>query len=102
MAGRVESDAGSFALPYEVLVGRDSDIIDKYQIVKLPRLIIVAQGGTISFTERFVPYDKLKEEVIKAEAKKPRPAKEVAKTKTKKPKPKAKAPTGTEPKPQPK
>jgi hypothetical protein len=102
MAGRVESDAGSFGLPYDVLVGRDSDIIDKYQIVKLPRLIIVAQGGTISFTERYVPYDKLKEEVIKAEAKKPKPAQEVAKTKTKKPKSTAKTSTAKEQKPKPK
>jgi hypothetical protein len=70
----VESEAESFDLPYEVLVGRDSDIIDKYQIVKLPRLIIIAQGGMISFTERYVPYDRLREEVIKAEGKKPQPA----------------------------
>jgi hypothetical protein len=69
MAGRVESDAKSFKLPYDVLIGRDSDIIDKYQIVKLPRIIVIEKGGLISYSERFAPYDKLKQEVARAETK---------------------------------
>ena len=88
MTGRVESDAESFKLPYDVLVGRDSDIIDKYQIVKLPRLIVIAQGGTISFTARYVPYEKLKEEVGRAEAKKPQPKAKPVTPKGKKQRPK--------------
>lgn len=63
MTGKVASDAASFALPYTVLVGRDSDIIDTYQITKLPRLIIVKKDGTIAVTERFLNYERLKEEV---------------------------------------
>ena len=70
MAGRVQADAENFELPYEVLVGRDSDVIDTYQIFKLPRIIVIARGGTIAYTERFAPYDKLKEEVNKARGKK--------------------------------
>jgi hypothetical protein len=70
MAGRVRSDSEQFELPYEVLVGRDSDIIETYQIVKLPRIIVIARGGTISYTERFAPFDKLKDEVNKARGKK--------------------------------
>jgi hypothetical protein len=66
MEGRVESDAKSAGLPYEVLVGRNSDIIKQYDIVKLPRIIVVGMDGMIQFTERYVPYDKLKEEIESA------------------------------------
>jgi L-asparaginase/Glu-tRNA(Gln) amidotransferase subunit D len=68
MAGRVEADAESFELPYEVLVARDADVIDTYQIVKLPRIIVIARGGTISYTQRYAPYETLKEEVNRARA----------------------------------
>jgi hypothetical protein len=71
MPGRVRSEAEGFELPYEVLVGRDSDIIEKYQIFKLPRILVIAPGGTISYTERYATYDRLKEEVNKARAQKP-------------------------------
>lgn len=59
----MRSDAEGFELPFTVLVGRDSDIIDTYQITKLPRLIIVKKDGTIAVTEKFLSYDRLKEEV---------------------------------------
>lgn len=63
MEGKVASDAEGFKLPYTVLVGRDSDIIESYQIVKLPRLIIVRKDGTIAVTERYLTHERLKEEV---------------------------------------
>lgn len=66
MAGRVEADAKYFKLPYYVLIGRGSDIISDYQIVKLPRLLIVARDGKILFTEKYVSYDKVKEELDRA------------------------------------
>lgn len=70
MAGRVRADAEHFKLPYEVLVGGDSDIIDTYQIVKLPRIVVIARGGFIAYTAVYAPYEKLKEEVNKARGKK--------------------------------
>jgi hypothetical protein len=63
MAGRVEADAKNFDLPYDVLVGRNSDVIEDYQIEKLPRIIIVNKGGMITFTEKFASYEKLRQEV---------------------------------------
>ena len=66
MAGRVQSDARSFGLPFDVLVGRDSNILSDYKVTKLPRVIIVGKRGTIVFTEKYAPYEKLKEEVDKA------------------------------------
>ena len=66
MEGKVKSDAEGFELPYTVLVGRDSDIIDVYQITKLPRLIIVKRDGVIGVTEKFLAFDRLKEEVLRA------------------------------------
>ena len=62
----MKSDAEGFELPYTVLVGRDSDIIDVYQITKLPRLIIVGKDGMIALTEKFLPFDRLKEQVESA------------------------------------
>lgn len=66
MAGRVQADAKSYKLPYDVLIGRDSDIISEYEIIKLPRLVIVRSDGKIAFTERYVTYEKLKEEIDRA------------------------------------
>ncbi len=63
MKGKVASDAESFELPYTVLAGRDSDIIDTYEIVKLPRLVIVRKDGVIAVTEKFLTLDRLREEV---------------------------------------
>jgi len=63
MAGKVESDAKDFKLPYTVLVARDADVIDKYKIVKLPRLVIVRKDGTIAVTERFLKLDPLRAQV---------------------------------------
>jgi hypothetical protein len=62
-AGRVRSDAEYYELPYDVLIGADSEVISDYQIIKLPRLIIVGKDGKIRLTESFVAYDKLKKEV---------------------------------------
>lgn len=62
-AGRVRSDAEYYKLPYDVLIGVDSDIISEYQIMKLPRLMIVGKDGKIRLTEPFLSYDKLKKEV---------------------------------------
>jgi hypothetical protein len=65
MSGRVEADAQHFELPFTILVGRDSDVISDYQIVKLPRIIIIRKDGNIAFTERFAPYDLLKAELVR-------------------------------------
>lgn len=65
MAGRVEADAKYYKLPYEVLIGRGSSIIEDYQVTKLPRLLIVGKDGKVRFTGSYVPYDNLKEEVAK-------------------------------------
>ena len=66
MAGRVEADAKYYKLPYEVLVGRDSEVIYDYEIVKLPRIIIIGKDGRILFTERYATYEKLKQELGRA------------------------------------
>jgi hypothetical protein len=63
---RVEADAEYFKLPYSVLIGRDSEIMADYQIVKLPRLLIVRKNGTIAFTEKYVTFEKLQKELIRA------------------------------------
>ena len=65
MEGKVASDAESYSLPYTVLVARDSDIIEKYNITKLPRLMIVKKDGVIALTEKFLPHDRLRKEVQK-------------------------------------
>ena len=66
MQGRVEADAKYYKLPYTVLIGRDSEIISDYQIVKLPRILIVRKDGTIAFTEGYVPFEKLQEALARA------------------------------------
>jgi len=63
MKGRVEADAKYYKLPYTVLIGRDSEIIADYQIVKLPRLLIVRKDGTIAFTGGYVTFEKLQKEL---------------------------------------
>ena len=63
MEGRVRADAEHFELPYEVLAGRDSEIIEQYDIVKLPRVIILDREGLIVFTEQFAPYETLNAEL---------------------------------------
>ena len=66
MKGRVAADAKYFKLPYEVLVGRDSEILKDYHIVKLPSLFIIGKDGKILLSEKYLPYDDLREEVEKA------------------------------------
>lgn len=66
MQGRVEADAKYYKLPYNVLIGRDSEIISDYQIVKLPRLVIVRKDGTIAFTEGYVTFEKLEDALARA------------------------------------
>ena len=66
MQGRVEVDAKYYKLPYNVLIGRDSEIMVDYQIVKLPRLLIVRRDGTIAFTEKYVTFEKLQKELVRA------------------------------------
>jgi hypothetical protein len=63
---RVEADAEYYKLPYNVLIGRDSEIISDYQIVKLPRLLIVRKDGIIAFTEKFVTLEELQKEIARA------------------------------------
>jgi hypothetical protein len=63
MKGRVEADAKYYKLPYDVLVGRDSDILTDYQIIKLPQLLIIGRDRSILFTQKYVSYEKLKEEL---------------------------------------
>jgi hypothetical protein len=70
MAGKVASDAKDFDLPFDVLVGRDGDIITDYQITKVPRVIVVAKGGTIVLSEKFASYEMLKEVILKTRDKK--------------------------------
>ena len=87
MRGRVEADAKNFQLPYTVLYGRDSDVISSYEIVKLPRIIILGKDGKIAFTERFASYEKLKAELGKVlvTKKETPPPKEAKPPKAKKP-----------------
>lgn len=66
MQSRVEADAKYYKLPYNVLIGRDSEIMSDYQIVKLPRLLIVRKNGTIAFTEKYVTFEKLQKELVRA------------------------------------
>jgi hypothetical protein len=66
MPGRVKADAEYYKLPYNVLIGRDSEIISNYQIVKLPRLLIIRKDGTIAFTEKYVTFEKLEEALARA------------------------------------
>ena len=66
MKGRVEADAKYFRLPYDVLIGRDSEILKDYRIVKLPHLFIVGKGGFIRFAEKYASYEKLKDEIVQA------------------------------------
>ena len=63
MAGRVKADAEYYKLPYEVLIGRDSEVISDYKIIKLPRLLIVNKAGKIAFTEKYVTLEKLRDEL---------------------------------------
>jgi peroxiredoxin len=65
MAGRIKADAEHYELPYDVLAGRDSEIISDYELIKLPRVIILDRNGVITYTERFAPYEKLNEELQK-------------------------------------
>jgi hypothetical protein len=66
MKGRVEADVKHFKLPYDVLIGRDSEILRDYRIVKLPRIFIVGKDGTILLSEKYLSYENLKEAVEKA------------------------------------
>jgi predicted RNase H-related nuclease YkuK (DUF458 family) len=66
MKGRVEADAKYFKLPYDVLIGRDSDVLRDYRIVKLPNLYLVGKDGKILLSEKYLSYDDLKEEVERA------------------------------------
>jgi hypothetical protein len=66
MKGRVEADAKYFKLPYDVLIGRDSDVLKDCRIVKLPNIFIVGKDGKALLSEKYLPYDDLKEEVEKA------------------------------------
>jgi len=49
-----------------VLIGRDSDVLKDYQIVKLPNLYLVGKDGKILLSEKYLSYDDLKEEVERA------------------------------------
>ena len=66
MKGRVEADAKYFRLPYDVLIGRDSEILREYHIIKLPHIIIVGKNGSIHFADTYASYEKLKEEISRA------------------------------------
>ncbi len=61
--GRVRADAEHFELPFEVLAGRDSEIITDYRLVKLPHVIILDRSGVIAFTRQFASYETLSEEL---------------------------------------
>ena len=63
--GKVKSDAEYFELPYPVLIGRDSNIIENYNLIKLPWLLILDKTGKIIFSEKFAKYEKIKEELEK-------------------------------------
>jgi hypothetical protein len=63
MQSRVEADAKYYKLPYHVLIGRGSEVISDYQIVKLPRLLIVGKDGKIAFTERYATFERLQQEL---------------------------------------
>ena len=71
MEGRVKSDAEYFELPYEVLIGADSEVFLDYEIIKLPRIVIVGKDGKILTTEKYLTYEELKKEVHRALRKSP-------------------------------
>jgi hypothetical protein len=54
-----------FKLPFKVLVGRDSNIIKDYQLIALPRLLIVDKQGKFSYIGKFARYEELKEHLDK-------------------------------------
>ena len=66
LADRVKAESASLGLPFDVLVGRDSNILTEYKVTKLPRVLIIGKKGTIVLTEKYASYEKRKEEVEKA------------------------------------
>jgi predicted RNase H-related nuclease YkuK (DUF458 family) len=66
MAGRVKNEAEYYKLPYEVLIGADSEVFRDYEIIKLPRIVIVGKDRKIHTTEKYLSYEKLKKEVDRA------------------------------------
>ena len=66
MAGRVKDDAEYYKLPYDVLIGTDSEIYRDYEIIKLPRIVIVGKDRKILTNEKYLSYEKLKKEVDRA------------------------------------
>jgi peroxiredoxin len=58
--GKVESDARRYTLPYPVLVGRDSRIVEQYKISGLPRLVVIGPDGKVVFYAKFAKADAIK------------------------------------------
>ena len=60
-AGRVESEAKRYELPFPVLVGRGSDIVKDYKLKALPRLVIVDFDGNVAFYDLYAEADEISE-----------------------------------------
>ena len=61
--GKVESDAMNFKLPYPVLVGRDSKIVESYKVSSLPCLVIVGKDGNVAFYGKFAKAEDMKKTI---------------------------------------
>ncbi len=58
--GKVEADAKRYKLPYPVLVGRDSKIVEDYKVTGLPRLVIIGEDGNVAFFEKFAKAEEIR------------------------------------------
>jgi len=58
--GKVEADAKQYKLPYPVLVGRNSKIVENYKVTGLPRLVIVGTDGNVAFFDKFAKAEEIR------------------------------------------
>lgn len=63
MAGKVKSEVRRHNYSFTYLIGRGSNIISLYGIEKLPKIVIIGKDRKIKFVDKYVKYEKLKEEV---------------------------------------
>jgi len=63
-AGRVKAESKSWKLPFPVLTARGSRIIMDYQVMSLPRLVIVDKSGKAVFIGEYLSYEELEEKIL--------------------------------------
>jgi hypothetical protein len=67
-AEQAAAEAKRYEIQFPVLVCRDSGVVQKYEITKLPHLFIIDKKGVIRFSDTFLKADgikKLVDELIK-------------------------------------